>query len=94
MVRNISNMWTHGASGSEHLPRDREDSIYDGVLGVLCWLYINVSYKWRVKTVLQEEKVILHSMTLFSINIYTAFSQSIPSRPSGYMTLEAKPTFG
>lgn len=96
--RNISkSTQKHGASATKHLPRDREDSIDDGILGVLCCLYVNISYKWRVKTVLQEEEFMLHSTALFSIYIYTAFSQSIPSsagRPSGYMTLEAKPTFG
>lgn len=44
-------------SVAEHLPRDREDSVYDRVLGVLCWLYVNISYKWRVQTMLEEENV-------------------------------------
>lgn len=83
---------THGLG--EHLPRDGEDAIDDRILGVLCWLNVNISYKWRVETVLEVEHV---SRTLFCINIDSAFSQSVPSsvdRPSGYVTLEAKPTSG
>lgn len=81
----------------QHLPRDGEDAIYDRILGVLCWLYVNISYKRRVQIVLEEERVTLHSRMLFCINIYSAFSQSVPSsaeRPSGYVTLEAIPTSG
>lgn len=79
-----------------HLPRDRKDSVYNRVLCVLCWLYVNISCKNKKKFTLgQTDRVKDTSRStaqaLVLTYIYTAFSQinlSSSERPLGYMTPE------